>query len=149
MVRWRGWLALAAVVLVTVGIFQTGAGQALLRQAGVVAAPPGYTELTFARLQALPYRAASQAKFNVSFVIHNVTGVTHDYQWSLWVVNNGHSHYMGKGNTTVGPGRGPTVTHAVTMFCSGGHAKIVVRLASPAEYIDFWSKCLPKARRRS
>lgn len=149
MARWRGWLALAAVVLVTAGIAQTGAGQALLRQAGVIASAPGYTELAFARLQALPAQAASQAKFNVSFVINNVTSVTHDYQWSLWLVNNGHTHYMGKGDTPLEAGHGATVTHAVVMTCSAGRARIVVRLASPAESIDFWSKCLPRGGGRS
>ncbi|SRR6266568_1302324 len=149
MAGWRGWLALAAVVLVTAGIAQTGGGQALLRQAGVIAPEPGYTELAFARPQALPAQAASQAKFNVSFVINNVTSVTHDYQWSLWLVNNGHTHYMGKGDTRLEAGRGATVSPAVVMTCSAGQARIVVRLASPAESIDFWSKCLPRGGRRS
>jgi hypothetical protein len=145
MARWRGLLALAAVALITAGIAQSGAGQALLRQAGVIAPPVGYTELAFAQLQALPPRAVSQAEFNISFVIHNATTVTHDYQWSLWLINNGNSHYMGKGNTRLMPGRAATVTHAVTMACSAGRVRIVVRLASPAESIDFWSKCLPRS----
>lgn len=146
MSRWRGWLALAIIMVMCAAMTQTGQGRRLLEETGVISRPTPYTGLAFAQPQSLPVQAASHAKFRVPFVIHNASAVTSDYRWSVSLVDKGRKAQLGSGTTAVAAGRTVTVTSTVDMRCSGGQARIEIKLARPPESIDFMLTCLRNTR---
>ena len=144
--RWN-LLLLVALVVLCAGLAQTGRGHALLRDAGLYEEPSSYTELAFttpgALASALP---SSNSPIAVSFGIHNVAGPARAYHWSIVLAKAGQSHVKASGVVTV-PAQGrATVARSVAMTCVGGRLQVMVRLASPAESVDFWVTCPARGR---
>jgi hypothetical protein len=140
--RWRGVVAVVAVVAVAAGVAQTRAGHAMLRKAGLFEEPASYTSLAFQHPQALPEQLQSKrANVDVSFVIHNVGSASHDYVWSVLLVQGGHTRRVGTGGVRVPSGRGAAITRSAEISCAGERVRIVVALARPAEFIDAWTTC--------
>ncbi|HEX9354948.1 MAG TPA: hypothetical protein VF933_14165, partial [Streptosporangiaceae bacterium] len=141
---WKGWssIALVALVAAAAGLAQTGAGHAFLQRAGLFQPPVSYTTLAFAHPESLPIQLKSRhASLNVSFVIHNVSRSSHAYHWSILVVRAGRSHREAAGALQV-PGEGrATVSRTVNRKCVGGGLRLVVRLATPPESVDFLATC--------
>ena len=146
--RWYLFL-LGAVILAVVGLAQTRQGHALLADAGLYKAPASYTELSFTEPGALPSALAKPSGIvKVSFSIHNVSGDSRSYQWSVVLVDAGRSK-VGASGTAATPAQGRTVvTRSVAASCAGGRLQVVARLASPAESISFWMTCPPAAAKR-
>lgn len=146
--RWS-LLLLVALVVICAGLAQTSRGHALLGDAGLYKVPASYTELAFTDSGALPDTLTSakgvegQAKgqIPVSFSVHNVSGSSRAYQWSI-TVTGGKSQVKAAGTVGV-PAQGKaTVTKSVTVACGTGPSlRVAVRLASPAESIDFLVSC--------
>lgn len=140
--RWRGAVALAAGIILFAGIGQASIGRAVLEKAGLFEQPTSYTSLAFAHPQTLPERLTSkQENIGISFIIHNVGGRTHGYQWSIQFVQTGHTHRMAAGNVSIAPGSGAIITRSEEIHCTQGQVQIVVSLAHPAESIDAWMAC--------
>lgn len=139
--RWQ-LLLLVAAVLVCAGLAQTQPGHALLRNTGLYETPAAYAELTFSAPGNLPSAVAKpNADITVAFGIHNVSGDSRDYHWSIMLVHSGKSQVRASG-TVLTPAQGRTaVTRSVPAACSSGRVQVVVRLASPAESISFWVTC--------
>jgi hypothetical protein len=143
-------LSIAAAVLVCVGLAQTQQGHVLLRNAGLYETPAVYTELTFSDPGSLP-SALSKPNENVkvSFSIHNVSDVSHTYQWSIAFMHSGKSQPKASG-AVVTPAQGRTgITKSLVAGCTGGRLQVVVRLASPAESVGFWVTCPTEAKRKT
>jgi hypothetical protein len=147
--RWSRWsaLVLLALVVVSAGIAQTGTGHGLLRDVGLYQVPPSYTELAFTDPQALPLQFGSgHVSIPVSFGIHNVSDSSRTYNWSIALVSSGRSRPAAAGVVhTPAQGRA-TVDRTVETSCAGGRLQVVIRLASPAQSIDFWGTCTPGSR---
>ena len=142
MKKWWGGLVVLALVLLGASLAQTGTGHALLQDTGLYEAPPSFTELAFTAPANLPAQLKSaHAPIGVSFSIHNVSGASRTYDWSIALVRSSQSHVKASGVATVPPQGRATVAKTVAMSCVGGRLQIVVRLASPAESIDFWVTC--------
>lgn len=142
--RWGVIVLVAGVVLATV-IFQTSPGHAILVKTGLFEEPANYTSLAFIEPQGLPSQPTTKGSqnVNVSFVIHNAGGTPHDYQWSVLLVQGGHTDRLAVGNAHVASGNGTTITKSASISCTGKPSQIVVSLARPAESIDAWACSLP------
>jgi hypothetical protein len=138
----RNLMMLLALVVLCVGLAQTSPGHAVLSDAGLFQRPASYTELTFTAPGDLPSSLpAAESAVNLSFDIHNVSGAARVYQWSVVLAGNGHSR-VGASGTASAPAQGRvTVTRSVAAACSGTRLQVLVRLASPAESVDFWVTC--------
>jgi hypothetical protein len=139
--RWS-LFALIALVVICAGGAQTSQGHALLRDAGLYKVPASYTELAFTNSDALPDAPTAKGQVPVSFSIHNVSGSSSAYQWSIAVVRAGKSQVKATGTVGVPVQGTATVSKTVTEACgTAPNLEVVVRLASPAESIDFFVTC--------
>jgi hypothetical protein len=131
-------------IVVLASVFQTSAGPALLRAAGLSQEPTGYTSLSFLHPQS-PAEQLTPAHGNTvtSFAVHNATGSTRDYRWSVSLVRRGRTHQAHTGTVRLAPGRRAEITRSVAITCTRGVVRIVVSLESPAESIDTWITCRP------
>ena len=148
---WRSALALLALVVVAAGLSQTGQGHSLLRDVGLYKDPASYAELAFADPSKLPGQLPSKrAPIRVAFRVHNVSGASRGYRWSIALVHSGKSSQATSGVVQL-PAQGDVmVAKTATATCTGGRLQVVVRLADPAESIDFWVTCPPtKPTKRS
>ena len=137
----------AALVVACAGLAQTGTGHAVLREAGLLQAQPDYTALAFTYPQSLPRQLRSEhASIDVSFGIHNITGSPRTYRWSIMLVRSGRTQLNFAGVLRIPDKGSSTVDRNIETSCVGGRLQVVVRLASPAESIDFWTACRPQAR---
>jgi hypothetical protein len=137
-------VAIVAVLLFALSLAQTAAGRSVLRAAGLYRGSSAYTSLAFSNPQSLPPRlSTTHTKLAVSFVIGNVSTTPHRYQWSVFLNHGGHASRLAAGGTQVPSGGSATVSRRVTVSCSSGRARVVVKLADPAESIDFWAACTP------
>jgi hypothetical protein len=135
-------LLLVVPVVLCAGLAQTSRGHAVLGDIGLYETPPSYTELAFTNAGSLPnYTKSEKTSVSVSFGIHNVSGRPHAYQWSIVAVQRGTSEVKAVGDVTVLSQGRSTVSKSVALTCAAGHDQVVVRLASPAESIDFWLAC--------
>jgi hypothetical protein len=143
----RGLVLLVALVVLCVGLAQTSQGHVLLGDVGLYEQPASYTELTFTSPGDLPSALPSpNSPINVSFGIHNTSGAVRAYQWSIVLAKASQSNVKATGTVTA-PAQGRvTVTKSVAMACVGGRLQVLVRLASPAESVDFWVTCPANAR---
>lgn len=143
MAIWRGAIALVAAVALAAGIAQTGFGHNVLRKAGLLEEPTSYTSLAFVdpRLNVIENLSARQVPVSVSFEIHNATSTPRYYQWSVFLVQRGHTHGTAAGSVHLASGRGAAITRSVNISCRRGRVRVIVKLASPAEFIDAWMTC--------
>lgn len=138
----RGALGLTALVVLVVGLSQTSKGHALLQDTGLYQVPTSYTELSFTTPNSLPVSfEAERTSIDVSFLIHNVSGSRRTYDWSIVLVRSGQSHLETSGAADAPEQGYVKITRTVTMACVGGQLQVVVRLANPAESIDYWATC--------
>jgi hypothetical protein len=139
----RNLVILLALAVLCVGVAQTSPGHAALRGMGLYEPPASYTELTFAAPGDLPSAlSAAGSAINVAFDIHNVSGAARTYQWSIALAKNGQDGRQKASGTVTAPAQGRvTVTRSVAATCTGGRLQVLVRLASPAESVDFWVTC--------
>lgn len=141
----RGWwsaFALIALAALIAGLAQTSEGHAVLRKAGLYATPVSYSELAFNDPGALPsVLAPGRSPVRVSFEIHNVSGGQRDYRWSIQLVRSGRRQLTASGTASVAASRYASVTRTVSVTCVNESIQMVIRLASPAESIDFWLSC--------
>lgn len=142
--RWRGLTILIGSVVVLASVFQTSAGHAMLRVAGLSQAPPGYTSLSFLHPLSLPAQpGTAQGNAVISFAIHNATSGTHDYHWSISLVGGQSTRPVHTGSVRLAPGRGAEVTRSIAVTCTQGAVQVVVSLESPAESIHTRIACRP------
>ena len=142
LVRWRSAIALAVLVMLAVGLGQTGPGRSVLRKAGLLGGPASYTSLAFLHPQSLNEQLGSKrADVAVSFVIHNAGGVPQDYRWAVLLAQGQRTRSIGSGSVRVGSGRAAAITRPAKIFCTRGRVRIAVNLARPAEWIDAWLTC--------
>jgi hypothetical protein len=134
------------MLVTAASLAQTPAGHTVLRQVGLDTTPPSYTALSFAQPQALPARLpAPRTSLRVPFTIHNDSSGTRSYQWSLTASRIGKAGGLTarsvSGTSTLAPGATVTKDPALPLVCHGGQIRITIRLASPAKFIDFLSRC--------
>ena len=145
----RSLVLLVALIMLCVGLAQTSQGHVLLSDVGLYEQPSSYTELTFQTPSDLPSTIASpNSPIDVSFNIHNASEAPRAYQWSVVLAKAGKSQVKASGAVTASAQGRVTITRSVSMACVGGRLQVLVRLASPAESVDFWVTC-PAAVKRS
>lgn len=133
---------LVILVLLCVGVAQTSPGHSVLVGLGLTETPPSYTELSFTNPGSLQESdAAVQAPVTVSFGIHNVSGSARHYQWSIVALHNGTNEGSLSGGVTVAAQGRAALTENVQVTCPSGREQMVLRLASPAESLNFWVTC--------
>lgn len=144
MARWWGLAGLTAAAVTAAGVAQTPAGHSALASAGLFNEPASYTSLAFAAPQSLPEQLqARHANLDASFRIHNSSGGSRSYQWSITVLRHGRARRVASGAVRVEPGSAATVARQVAISCAGGQLRVAVNLSRPAESIDFWTACAP------
>lgn len=134
------------MLVTAASLAQTPAGHTILRRVGLDMTPPSYTALSFTQPQSLPARLpAPRTRLRVPFTIRNDSSGTRSYQWSLNASRTGNTGRLTarsvSGTSTLVPGATVTMDPALPLVCHGGQIRITVRLASPAESIDFLSRC--------
>ena len=140
--RSRGLIALIGGIVVLASIFQTNAGQAILRTAGLSQGSPGYTSLSFLEPKSLPEQLKSKhSTVDASFVILNATNTKRDYSWSIFLIRQGHADHVYTGNVKLASGGKAEITRSVTIKCTGGQIRMVVSLEQPAESISALMAC--------
>lgn len=143
--HWQLFLLVAAV-LACAALAQTQPGHAALRDTGLYETPATYTELTFSTPGDLPSAVTEpNTKVTVAFGIHNVSGDSRDYHWSIMLDHSGKGQVSASGTALTPPQGRTTVTRSVATGCTGSRVQVVVQLASPAESIGFWVNC-PSAK---
>ena len=142
--RSRGLIALIGGIVVLVGVFQTNAGHAILRAAGLSQGLQGYTALSFLKPQALPRQLQSKrSKVVASFVIQNATNTKRDYSWSIFLIHDAQTDHLYTSNVSLTPGSKAEITRHVTIQCTNGQVRMVVSLKHPAESISALMACPP------
>lgn len=143
--RDRWYLLLFAVIaVVCLSLAQTSPGHRLLAATGLYEEPAIYTELAFTTPGALPNTLPTlTASVKVSFGIHNVSNDPRTYDWSIVLVHSGVSKVNASGTVVAAAQGRVAVTRSVVPACTGGQVQIVVRLASPAQSINFRMTCPP------
>jgi hypothetical protein len=142
--RWRGLIILIVGIVLLASVFQTSVGHTMLRAAGLSQGPAGYTSVSFLHSQS-PAEQITRAHGNTvtSFAVHNATGSTHDYRWSVSLVRRGRTRQVHAGTVRLAPGRRAEISRSVAITCTRGVVRIVVSLENPAESIDTWITCQP------
>jgi hypothetical protein len=143
MATWWRAIALLAAVALAAGIAQTSFGHEVLRKAGLFQEPTSYTSLAFLdpRLNVIENLSSRQVPVPVSFEIHNSTGVPRYYRWSVLLMQSGRTHSVAAGGVHLTSGRGAAITRSVNISCRQGRVRVIVKLVSPAEFIDAWMAC--------
>jgi hypothetical protein len=133
---------LVILVLLCAGAAQTSPGHSVLVGLGLTETPPSYTELSFTSPDGLQEFVASvQAPVTVSFGIHNVSGSAENYRWSVVALHDGTNEGSSSGNLAVAARGRATLTTNVQVTCPSGRIQMVLKLASPAESLNFWVAC--------
>ena len=140
MSRWRGVVALIAVIVLAAGVGQTSFGHEILGKAGLFEEPASYTSLAFLHPGSLPEQLTSRP-VTVSFIIRNAGDTPHDYQWSVSLIQGQQTRQIAAGTARVASGNGTAITRAAAISCTQGQVQIAVTLAHPAEHIDAWLAC--------
>jgi hypothetical protein len=135
-------LTLFGVLALLVGLAQTPPGYSLLRDTGLVGPAPSYTSLYFSDPGGLPSTVPSgHVALTVPFSVHNASSSSASYQWAIQVVHGNQRTTAASGTLTV-PARGTTPESSqIAALCPSGELQVVVRLAAPAESIDFRAAC--------
>jgi len=124
------------------GIAQADIGHTMLAKAGLFERPANYTSLAFAQPQTMPEQLTSQQEdVDISFKISNVGEPYHSYQWSMELVQTGHTRRIVTGGANVAPGKGVIVAKTAKISCPQGKVQVIVSLVHPAESIYAWIAC--------
>lgn len=143
----RGLIILVAIIVLGVGVAQASLGRVALEKAGLYEQPIDYTSLAFLNPQFMPEKlTARQTTVNIAFVIQNTGGTSHDYQWSVLLVQGHSTRHLAAGSVHVAVGKGTEITQSARISCSRGQITIVASLARPAEYIDARMACTSSGR---
>ena len=135
-------VATAAIVVLAAVLAQTAFGKSVLRDAGLLGSPQGYTELEFVQPAKLPAQIApGTRRLRVPFRIHNVEGGAHTYRWSVVAIRDGQTQRLAGARQDLAKGQSRYLDPHVPLTCSGGRVRVEVRLADPAQSIGFWVKC--------
>ena len=138
-------LTLFGVLALLVGLAQTPPGYSLLRDTGLVGSPPSYTSLYFSDPGGLPSTVPSgHVALMVSFSVHNASSSSGNYHWTIQTIQLVHGNQQtqaASGTLTVPPGGTTRENSQVAAFCPNGELQVVVRLAAPAQSIDFRAAC--------
>ena len=144
LVGWRGYLAVAAVVLAGAAVAQTGPGHQVLRAAGLYEAPASFTSLSFANPARLPLQLTStRTTIETSFVITNSSPLARKYQWRVLLVRGTTVAEAGSGTTVVRGRASVSVQQETSVNCAAGRVGLKVQLREPAESIEAWMACSP------
>ena len=109
---------------------------------GIAGPPTSYSALYFTNPAGLPSTMPSgRAGLDFSFAIHNATQSANGYRWTIQSVQGAKTLPVGHGVVTVPASGTRTERAAIKVVCPTGTLEIVVRLASPAESIDFRAAC--------
>jgi hypothetical protein len=139
--RWS-LLMLAILALLCVGAAQTSPGHSVLVGLGLTETQPSYTELAFTNAGSLQNSVASlQAPVTVSFDIHNVSAWARSYQWSIVAEHGSTNEGSLSGNATVAAQGRQSFVENVQVTCPSGRVQMILKLASPAESLNFWVAC--------
>jgi hypothetical protein len=139
--RWS-LLMLVILVLLCAGVAQTSPGHSALVGLGLTSTPPSYTELSFTNAASLQESVASlQAPVTVSFGIHNVSDSQQDYRWSIVALRGRTNEGSLSGGVSVASQARAALTENVQVTCPSGRLEMILRLASPAESLNFWVTC--------
>lgn len=135
-------VAIVAAVAVAVGLAQTSAGHSLLREAGLHEEPASYTSLAFTNPQSLPTRLSpAPSRVRMSFAVSNASADPRTYHWSVVLQRTRHTYRLAAGEVRVSAEDRVTVVRTVTASCTTGQVRMTVRIATPAESIDFLVAC--------
>jgi hypothetical protein len=144
------WMSIVAVVMLTAGIVQTGVGRSFLQKIGLYEAPASYTSLAFTNPQSLPtHLSSAHTRMKMSFDLANTSADSRSYHWSIILERAGRDHRLAAGEISVPAGDRVTVARAVKVSCVNGRASMMVKVAAPAESIDFWMACSPRKAGKS
>lgn len=133
-----------AVVALMAGLLQTGNGYSFLQKIGFSGAAASYTSLAFTDPQSLPTHLSRSIRMRLSFDVTNTSAGPRGYHWSLMLQRAGRDKRLAAGEINVPAGNRLTVARTVRASCTKGRARMIVRLAAPAESIDFWMDCSPR-----
>ena len=140
--RWP-YLLLLTIILAAGVLSQTPPGRSMLRVAGIVGAPASYTELAFAAPQELPQQlVATDVTTLPAFEIHNVTGRTRRYRWSVTLRSTGGAMQSATGDAAVADGKLAIVSPVLKVGCWPGPLTATIRLVSRGESLGFTADCL-------
>ena len=100
----RSALALLALVVVMARLAQTSHGHSLLKDAGLYQEPASYTGLAFTAPDKLPGQLTSKrTPVGVAFRIHNASGSSRSYRWSITLVRSARNIRRRPGSFTQPP----------------------------------------------
>lgn len=135
-------VALAALALAGLGLAQTDPGRGLLGDWGLSSPSEPYTELAFAKPDALPTRASDGA-VSVPVWLHNVEGGPRTYHWTATTRQDGGADAIaaGSGLVTLADGASTTVRARIPVTCSGERTRVDVSLGGAHRTIGFWLAC--------
>ena len=135
-------VATAAIVVLAAVLAQTAAGKSVLRDAGLLGSPQGYTELEFVEPAKLPAQLTpGTQRVRVPVRIHNVEATARTYRWSVVAIDGGQTERLAGARQDLAKGQSRYLDPRVPLTCSGRRVRVEVRLADPAQSIGFWVKC--------
>jgi hypothetical protein len=134
--------SLVAGIAVLAALAQTPPGRSLLRQTGLAQSPAPYSALYFTDPRGLPATVPSgHVGLDISFAVHNATRSGNAYQWTVQVVEATKTQIAAEGTMTIPAGGTRQRNTLVSVLCPSGTLEVVVRLAAPAESIDYQASC--------
>jgi hypothetical protein len=140
--RLRAPLALLAGAALIAVLAQTSPGSSVLRDTGLVKPAPAYTSLFFSDPNALLTKVPfGHFSVDVPFSIHNASQATVTYQWTVQTVIGGKSARISGGSITEPPNTTFSRNVTVIGLCQAKELAVVVKLAKPAESIDYRAIC--------
>jgi hypothetical protein len=138
-------LAVGLLVLVALGVAQTGWGKGVLEDAHLRGGnAAGYTELSFPNPRRLSRNLATVR--SVRFTVHNAEGAGRNYPWTATLRGAGTSRTLGRGTLPLAAGDRRTVSVAMPDVCASvtrrTRFQVVVSLATAKrETIAFYTAC--------
>ncbi len=133
--------AVALLMLIGLGLAQTGVGKAVLRSAGIATPSAPYTELAFVN-PADPGTAMPGGDVRVDFWIHNAEGAAHTYRWTAATNPPGRApSTVTTGVLGLANGASATVATLVPVACASSRSRISVSLGEARQTIGFWESC--------
>jgi hypothetical protein len=139
------WVSVMAAIALTAGLMQTGTGHSLLQKLGLSGTAADYTALAFTNPKSLPAHLSPRpAKMKLSFDVTNSSAGPRSYNWSMALERGGRNTRLAAGEISVPAGSRLTVARTVKASCAKGRARLIVKIAAPAESIDFWMACSPR-----